>query len=85
MENFDAIRAKAPAEKLADLIGLADGNDPALLEKLRRFVLEPTRTSQLAEKNAGRVADRVALRARLRERESARIGVYLAANPVRSP
>jgi aminopeptidase N len=81
MQHFDALKAKSSAQRMAGLISMGEGNDPALFEKLRRFLLDPARTSQLAEKNIEKAADRMAHRARLRERESGKVEAFLVAWP----
>ena len=83
--NFDAIKAKAPPQRTANLINLADGGDATLFAGWRDFLLDPARTTQSAAINATKVADRVALRQLLRERELANIEAYLATFPGKAP
>jgi alanyl aminopeptidase len=83
--HFDAIKAKAPPQRTADLIYLADSGDAALFADWRKFLLDPARTTQSAATNATKTADRVALRQHLRERELANVAAYLATFPGRSP
>ena len=85
MANFPAIKAKAPPQRLASAISLAEGGDPALFAKLREFLLDPSRTFQAAEKNITKATERVELRTRLREKEQANIEAYLATCPGQTP
>jgi hypothetical protein len=81
MASFDAIRAKAPPQRTANLIYLADSGDPALFAELKNFLLDPARTTQSARVNITKAGDRVALRGILREKELASIESYLATYP----
>jgi hypothetical protein len=77
MANYDAIKAKAPERATASLISYGELAEPSQFERYRAFLLDPARTFQLAEKNAIKAADRVGLRALLREREGARVEAFL--------
>ncbi len=85
MANFDTIKAKAPPQYLAGLIYFADGGEPELYATLKKFLLNPARTSQSAVANAVKVGDHVALRSQLRERELANIEAFLATYPHQTP
>ncbi len=81
MGSFDAIKAKAPPQRIANLISLGASAEPALFETYRAFLLEPGHTSQTAEKNIRNATERMTLRTRLREKEQANIDAYLATFP----
>ncbi|MBI2496690.1 MAG: M1 family metallopeptidase [Opitutae bacterium] len=83
--HFDAIKAKAPPQRTAGLITLADGGDTALFAAWKDFLLTPERTTQSAAINAAKTGDRVTLRQLLRERELASFDAYLATFPGRAP
>lgn len=85
MANFDAIKAKAPPQRTAGLIFLADGGDAALFAQLKNFLLAPARTTQTTEINVGKVGDRVALRTALRQKELASVEAFLATYPHQTP
>jgi hypothetical protein len=85
MANFEAIRTKAPPQRTANLIFLADGGDTALFAELKKFLLDPARTSQSAEANAAKAGDRVAVRAILREKELASVEAFLSTYPHKTP
>jgi len=52
-----------------------------LYDRLQKFLLDPARTFQTAEKTAAKYADRVALRVQLRNKEQASIDGYFATFP----
>lgn len=81
MANFDAIKAKAPPMFVANLIQTGGNADSARFEKLRAFLLDPARTSQMAERTIRDETERLTLRTRLREKEQANIDAYLATYP----
>jgi alanyl aminopeptidase len=83
--HFDAIKAKAPPQRTAELIYLADSGDATLFADWKKFLLDPVRTTQSAAINATKTGDRVALRQLLRERELANVAAYLATFPGQSP
>lgn len=83
--HFEAIRAKAPPQRTASLILLADGGDAALFADWKNFLLDPARTTQSAAINIAKAGDRVALRQLLRERELASVEAYLATFSGRMP
>jgi len=83
--QFAAIKAKAPPQRTAGLIHLADGGEVALFTDWKNFLLDPARTTQSAAINAGKIGDRVALRQQLRARERASIEAFLTPFPARAP
>ncbi len=83
--QFDAIRAKAPPQRTANLIYLADGGETALFAGWKEFLLDPARATQSAAINAAKTGDRVALRQQLRTRELAGVEAFLTTFPGRAP
>jgi alanyl aminopeptidase len=81
MANFNAIKAKAPPQRTANLIFLADSGDAALFEQLKTFLLDPVRATQSAAINIAKTGDRVTLRRLLRDKELASVDAYLATYP----
>ncbi len=85
MQHFDELKAKAAPQAVAGLISLGAGNDSGLFEKLRQFLLEPARRTQLAGKNITKASDRMAQRMLLRERESANVVAFITAWSAQPP
>lgn len=84
MKNYDALAAKAPAEYLAGLIGVA-GSDPDRFERVKTFLTTGGRRTEHADVNIAKAADRLATRARLKAKEQANIEKYLTTFPGHTP
>jgi alanyl aminopeptidase len=69
IRNHDVLAKRIPELHYSRLLEVADGNDPGLAKRLGDFTLDPARVTPAAVKQAGLIAERVTLRARLRERE----------------
>ncbi|AOS43659.1 Aminopeptidase N [Lacunisphaera limnophila] len=83
--HYDAIAAKAPAEYVAGLIGVAGGAEPELFNRLRDFLLAPERKTEFAQINITKSAERLAVRQRLREKEQANVVKFLETYQGKTP
>jgi cytosol alanyl aminopeptidase len=82
--HYDAIAAKAPPEYTAGLINTVAGAEPPEFNRLRDFLLAPERKTEHAGVNIQKVAERLALRLRLREKEQAGIVKFLESHTGRT-
>jgi aminopeptidase N len=85
MAHYDAIAAKAPPEYTAGLIGFAAGGEPELFNKLRDFLLAPSRKTEFAEVNIRKSSERLDNRLRLRAKEQANVVKFLQSYPGKTP
>ena len=76
--NHATLAKRVPELHFSRVLQLADGNDPALVKRFSDFLLDPSRVTPAALKQARLVTERVALRAALRDREQAAIDRALA-------
>lgn len=75
--NYAAIAAKAPPEYTAGLISVAAGAEPELFNRLKSFLLDPSRKTEFSEINITKAGERLAQRLRLREKEQSNVVKYL--------
>ena len=78
IQHYAALTARMPAHAIANLITIGEGNDPALFERLRQFLLDPARRISAADPNITKATERMAQRALLKEKESANVVRFLA-------
>ncbi|MDO8543819.1 MAG: M1 family metallopeptidase [Opitutaceae bacterium] len=78
IQHFDELKNRASPQRIAGLISMAEGNDPVRFDKFREFLLDPLRTTQLAEKNILKATERMAQRTLLRERETEKVAAFLS-------
>jgi len=81
IQHYSALKARMPAHAIANLITIGEGNDPALFERLREFLLDPARRLSAADPNITKATERMAQGALLNEKESANIVRFLASWP----
>ena len=81
IQHHDVIKGRSPAIAYANLISLAEGDDPATFERLRSFLLDPARRDPAAEPNITKATERMAQRALLQQKETANVVRFLAAWP----
>ena len=79
LANYDRVAEKVPTLHLSFMMpALADGRSEELLARVQAFCSDPSRSTPLLQKNLNKVADRVARRARIREKEGPSITAYLS-------
>ncbi|MBL9210217.1 MAG: M1 family metallopeptidase [Opitutaceae bacterium] len=81
IQHHDAIKGRSPSIAYANLISLAEGDDPAVFERLRSFLLDPARRDPAADANITKATERMAQRALLRQKETANVLRFLDAWP----
>lgn len=76
--HYAAIAAKAPALYTAELISVTTrGSDFAPFERLREFLLAPSRKTEFAEINITKATEHIAFRKELRAKEAANVEASL--------
>jgi len=81
--HHDTIKQRSSAIAYGNLIGIAEGDDPAAFERLRTFLLDPARRFPAADANITKAAERMAQRSRLFEQEAENVARFLATWPGR--